>query len=515
MSYNIYLDDRWQETSTGKVCSHTPHDIEVTEVKPTTYPGFYAYVSETGSEVTAGVDHVRSIPLFYAVNDGDLYLSNNDDWISRQLTQQEKTELIDLEYKLTGYVTGYETRHPEIKQLLPGESLHWENNKLSIRNDNKFEYSGGEKKNVEEAKKVAKATIQRLIEYANGRKIVIPLSGGLDSRLIAGLLVQQNYQNLLAVTYGRQNTAEVTIAEQRANALGIDWKHIEYNHKTWREWWESENRDHLYDLNDNLTVIPQIEMGPALTQLSDNSAISSNAVIVPGHSGDMIAGGHLPEKIYKSNNADTKNVVEMILKKHYSLDTIPPRMRPKLEQRVTDQLDISDPINTIQACEAYEAWDFRNRQAGFIINSMRTVEASDFDWYLPLWDQEFMDFWLSVPLKQRTNKKLYSKVVTDLWTEITEEDVQSATKTEHSVDNTEKSLLYYTKKAIQRSPAEPVLRPLYDRFVISHTHYNSHPLGWYGVVPKKAFRQEYTKDAHINKFLAKNILGDISINRDK
>ena len=58
---------------------------------------------------------------------------------------------------------------------------------------------------------------------------------------------------------------------------------------------------------------------------------------------------------------------------------------------------------------AVECFDFDNRQAKFIVNSVRVYEFFDFSWRIPLWDNDLIDFFRRVPLKYRTNTYLYRR----------------------------------------------------------------------------------------------------------
>lgn len=79
---------------------------------PDNIPGFYSYIEEKDDTVTATVDHIRSIPIFYAITNGNLYLSDNIDWIAQQLPPATSS-IAETEYELTGYVSGL-TQHENL-----------------------------------------------------------------------------------------------------------------------------------------------------------------------------------------------------------------------------------------------------------------------------------------------------------------------------------------------------------------------------------------------------------------
>ena len=68
---------------------------------------------------------------------------------------------------------------------------------------------------------------ENIINKANNRPIWIPLSGGLDSRLVLCKLHEKGYTNLNCFSYGLKNNSECLIAEKIAKTLNIRWKFIE------------------------------------------------------------------------------------------------------------------------------------------------------------------------------------------------------------------------------------------------------------------------------------------------
>lgn len=56
-----------------------------------------------------------------------------------------------------------------------------------------------------------------------------------------------------------------------------------------------------------------------------------------------------------------------------------------------------------------DCWNIANRQAKFIVNSLRVYEFLGYEWRIPLWDSELMNFWSKVPLKYRIKKELYDE----------------------------------------------------------------------------------------------------------
>jgi hypothetical protein len=62
-----------------------------------------------------------------------------------------------------------------------------------------------------------------------------------------------------------------------------------------------------------------------------------------------------------------------------------------------------------------EHWVLREYVSKYIVNGVRAYEWFGYDWYLPLWDNAFIEFWQSVPNAFRQNMALYRQVLSDDW----------------------------------------------------------------------------------------------------
>ena len=49
----------------------------------------------------------------------------------------------------------------------------------------------------------------------------------------------------------------------------------------------------------------------------------------------------------------------------------------------------------------------------FIVNSVRTYEFFELDFYLPFWSKDWIDFWYNLDIKSRLNQKFYNKYLFD------------------------------------------------------------------------------------------------------
>ncbi len=388
--------------------------------------GFYALISRQGRQLFAAVDRVRSIPLFYAQKANEFYLSDCADWVREQVSNIELDPLAKEEFLLTGYVTGPDTLFPDVKQIQAGEYIFVDDtvNGLHIKKHKYYQYVHNYPDSITEEELITKHDevvlniFNRLIQIAAGRTIVVPLSGGYDSRLIVLMLKRLGYDKVIAFSYGRPGNSESAVSKQVADSLGIRWEFVEYSNDLWYQWYHSDDYKRYASFADGCTSLPHIQDWPAVWRLKKDDRIPSDSIFVPGHSADLPAGSRsasVPE-LYNNESIDPRRVDSTILKYHYSLfdwtkrrEELEPLFINKIEQTLGNDEQFPDNAS------AFESWDIAERQAKFIINSLRVYEFWGYDWWMPFWDYEYMQFWRGVPLEYRINQAMYTPFVDNLW----------------------------------------------------------------------------------------------------
>jgi len=470
--------------------------------------GFFSVVVQTPASIACAVDRVRSMPIFYAICGNQFYLSDNPRWILKEAKLWGWDRCSQVEFLLTGYVTGPHTLQNEIGQVQAGE-LIWVDLRTGIVHSERWyrylpisEENGDMDVLLERLDRVARKAISRLITFAAGSPIVIPLSGGLDSRLIAMHLKLANYQPIYAFSYGRPGNTEAEISRKVAQQLGIEWKFVPYSLERWNAWYRSSEWQAYVRAADGLASVPHLQDWPAVWELLSRGDIPEHAVFVPGHTGDVLAGSHIPLELLQPHCAHVEGVVEAVRKHHYCLSSI-----EKVAQRVGIPIPMASDcvkkriqsiigdikISSVEdAIGAYEYWEWQGRQAKFIVNSVRVYEFWKQAWWLPWWDAEFMDFWQRVPLRYRVRKWLWIRYV---------EQIQQKVDVSAPIPIPNPKCENRFKRFVRSLPYADHLLWIRRRRKLLQQYYH-HFLAWYGITEPKRFIELLRNGGNINTILA-------------
>lgn len=475
--------------------------------------GFFAIVIRSASKIMAAVDQSRNHPLFYGEVNGRLYISDDAYWVTENLEDRHFDELSEAEFALTGYVTGSDTLYPNLKQLQSGEFLVAQPTKSEVEvstqcyyryfhseDQNKFMNEGDIRLQLSET---LHRVFDRLVHWADGRPLFIPLSGGNDSRLICQMLKKLDYDNLVAYSYGVPGNQEAVVSKQVASQLGIKWEFVPYSHSSWRQWFNSVERKDYYRFADGLCSLAHMQDWPAVWEMKKRKSLPQDCIFVPGHTVTLVMKGY-------PTRSNPKSLVNSILKKHYSLwphQMFSKQILQRLQMKIwslLDDLPRSSPKWAINACES---WEIRERQQKFIGNSVRVYEYFGYQWYLPLKDMEFIRFWCDVPLEWRQQKKIYRQLTTQLHDELFNQRIKYVSPRFASVKN-----------SIRETPIGPFSQKVHQsvQSVINRRkEYKNHPLAWYGAIPENQFKKLYSGRENFTSFCALERIGRISFENQR
>jgi len=479
--------------------------------------GSFALVTHREHELLAAVDRLRTIPLFYHADADGVYISDNAYWVQAHSPSSAIDRVAYAEFRLTGYVTGSATLAPSVHQLRAGHSLRILPGRqptvdvaayYAFRHAHFLEDS--EEVLIDRMRGVYERVFRRLIDSARGRPLVIPLSGGNDSRLIVVSLRDAGIKDVLCYSYSVPGNWESRVSQELARYLGFRWVYVPYTADNWRVWAATREFATYFHEAGNLASVPHIQDWPAVWKLKAEHGVAPESIFVPGHGGDVLSGSHIPKWYVKRKTLSRRAVLDSIYAFHYSLWDWPSEERDELrkvfDQRIEQVVGAVDECSPETASGLFERWDCEERQAKFICNSVRVYEHFGYEWRLPLFDAEVMDFWSRVPIRQRVARRLYFGFVAKY------QDLPiTRANTDYGV------LLRGTLAAVERLRLRSIAKSA-QRFlnrVRWRREYEHGGFAWYPVVDRDEFRRRYTGREHGHAFFALKYLASIDSGKSK
>jgi asparagine synthase (glutamine-hydrolysing) len=400
--------------------------IELTHKLDQTYKfGFAAVVYINGATAVIA-DRNRSIPIFYKFHDG---VWNIGSAIQSLRSQGHSSISVDAynEFWTSGFITSRKTLLNDIDSVDAGE-IHF----LFDKNECPQYYSWYEYKyklpsirNVDQLQGALRCTLDLIfseiaLRYSN-KKLCVPLSGGFDSRLIATMLKRHGLTNVLCFSYGVENS-ESSVSQVVAKSLGFDWKFIKTNEDDWKNEFERAQVRQYQLMGSNLTSTAHLQDWLAVKKLIKELKSADDLVFLPGHSGDFLAGSHLPDFLFLKSSFREQELVDYLTSTHHCVNPHPAHHQIKQKLKITmekmfPELTGSHEVNSWHAASICDTWNWKYRQSKIIINSVRVYEFFECDWILPLWHSDFMDLWARAALDLKRERKRYNECVTQLYME--------------------------------------------------------------------------------------------------
>jgi asparagine synthase (glutamine-hydrolysing) len=395
------------------------HDNNLREIVDQ-FRGFFSVLFLNVDNLIIITDIVRSFPIFYRVQ-GNFILIAED--IADLINKDNVDKSAVVEYRLTGYVTGYRTLITDCFQTQGAEIVSFLNSDGTVTVDRIQYYEFDYKSCLENAlfdnfDNALLLAFKRLIHFANGRQLVVPLSGGYDSRLIVMMLKRLGYSNVFTFSYGTDYDKEALVSKRVAEDLNFNWEFILYSENKWIDVVDLRTKYELW--SSHYSTQPHVQDFLAVKELRDRKLVEVDAIFVPGHSGDFIAGSHLSNGILNSHIYNEEVCARFIFERHFNLDKdLSDVYRSEILSKIKGSFG-HRCVSDRKSCASYfESWDWRERQCKFIVNSIRVYNFFNFDLWLPLWDIDVLNCALSSTLDERLNRKWYIDYLTNDLAKIT------------------------------------------------------------------------------------------------
>lgn len=368
--------------------------------------GTFSVVRADGRTVAAAVDRIRSLPLFYGRDaDGTFCLGDDALRVGRAVGARLDSPEAAAELMLQSATVGASTLSTSVSGLQAGEVVAVRGREVSARRYFRYAegspHDGPEEELVAEGARRLEHAFDRFLETVRGRPVVVPLSGGLDSRLVATMLVRGGRTDALAFTYGRRPFFETRASRRVAGALGLRWTFVPSSYRTWSRLSSSDAFGAYRRRAAGLTTIEHEQDWPAVRALRQSELLRDGAVVVPGHAGDFLGGSHLPPTPL-AVEADPAGLVWSRYYTEWPSRDLAPELAGALRSRIAAE------TAGVEGAAALLRFGWQERQAKMIGNSVRVYEDWGAEWRLPFWsDADALDFWGRVPVHLLRGRRLY------------------------------------------------------------------------------------------------------------
>ena len=349
-------------------------------------------------------DIIRSTPLLYRFCDDSLWIS---DRIKFKNGHKIDRELI-YEFTEMNNVLGDRTVFQDVSGVQAAEILIFKNDE--IKKSRYFRYNIDQaaeiydysklKSNAKTLDTIFQEIFREIVDGMSGRgRIIVPLSGGHDSRIIVNYLYKLGYKNVVCYTYGMPGNIQSKISEQVAKAAGYEWHFIEYTEEKWYELHSSGTFDNYIEYASNGISNPHLQDFLSIYELKKNKVLKRGDIFIPGHGLDMLSN----DLDYSKLNG---NAAERVLKK-FSWSEDFSNEKPEALFLILNQIFEESGL-TGAAFLNYIVW--QERQAKFILNSFRVYEFFGYEALAPFWDHRLVEFWLSIETSLKFSRDFFKEM---------------------------------------------------------------------------------------------------------
>jgi asparagine synthase (glutamine-hydrolysing) len=366
--------------------------------------GLYSLIFKSGNYCFIAGDIIRSIPIFYGFIKNRLIITDNLDEYQKHFNpfsiDNDKLE----EFIASGFVYGNGTIFKNVYTLQAGEIVTIKDDEITA--SRYFEFKPAEKQitfadSTEFAltlDKVLISTFSRMIEQTpDVNHWIIPLSGGHDSRIIVNYLNKLGIRNVICFSYGIQGNEQSEYSRQVAEALDFEWHFVEYSEQKWQNLHDTGITEKYINFAFNGVSTPHLQDFLAVYELIERGIINKGDVFVPGHTFDFLVGSNLQESDFLCLNETM--AVERAFRMHSRIQKWS-RSPVRTIEDIYDKAQV-DPVHF------QEYFNWQEKRAKFMVNSIKGYEFLGFEARLPFWDKELVDFWLMIPDNERTERKIF------------------------------------------------------------------------------------------------------------
>jgi asparagine synthase (glutamine-hydrolysing) len=367
--------------------------------------GRFSVVAEVADEIWIHTCHTWSYPVFYEITGKKFRVTDRPETLLQAAEKPKVTDKTLLYFLYFGVTPGSSTLHAPVAVSQPGESIcvSLKNGGLS-RQHQDWPMAATEPSDTKKLGAQIRTVFSRYGTFLKNRKVLLPLTRGYDSRLLACLLKEAGHENVLCATWGREGNPETETAAKVAEKLGFEYVFIPYTSEMISGFMHEPGFKKYIEQAGHLTSMPYLQDYFAVRDLVSKGLIDNNTVALPGHPGDFLRGSHLQETL----NIETPEELSRSIMRKFGQSTSMSQREVNLISGTIQKTIFSPELNN---AANFDFWDYQERQCKFIGNSSRVYDFFNIAWQVPLFDKSLFSLMLSLPFSQRLNAVLYNQTL--------------------------------------------------------------------------------------------------------
>lgn len=382
--------------------------------------GLFSLLLDVPDGLLLAGDNMGFFPLFYTYADGRWRVSDRCEELLEWTREKGCNEEAFPGFQTAGFVLGGESLFRGIFRLMPGERLFL-SHQGHVRSDPGPYFLPETPGPVQPGElqetfgQLLQSITERIIHQVRGQHLVVPLSGGYDSRLIVCLLKQAGLENLTCFSYGKPGP-ESRLSAEVARRLGYRWVFIDYTKLNTEGFLQDSLFTDYASFAGNYASMPYLQEYFGVKALKDQGLIPDHSAFLPGHPGDNAAGSLLAKAM---KGKLEKAAMPAWLRQHfYTFQDVDRKEKRLQEQQLAAWFEkhpraMMPPVDDFMP--AVEAWHFKERLPKFVCHSARVFPFFGYGVHMPLADPGLWRFFSKLPYPLRENKRFYKQALEEKW----------------------------------------------------------------------------------------------------
>lgn len=422
--------------------------------------GHFAAVLEQDNEIVIVSDRMNNVPLFYSITGSGPLVSDRFSWMQEQCPDKQVPEHTAVEHIQARALLDSRTFHPDIHKTRSREVVSIPvdgENTTAMRYD---PFTGAYSKRTDETPDTLRIRLKSALDKAFGslkqiiddQPVLLPLTSGVDSRLVAYWLNRHGFENVYTYTYNI-DVDESKTARDIAETLGFPWVGLDFTAEAFAEYvnseecTETEQRFGGYGSKD-----PWPRAVLSLERIKAHDDLPDSGYVLFGYQ-NMIALNRLPRYLLSSNTVTKDNHIECLINWRYTNVDLNSELRSVLRdvlETSTIYEGVDDRFGAERAAELLDRYYLYEHHSSKGDGNAYLFNEYGYDLYYPLYDPNVVSFVSTVPISQRIDKKLVRTLVKRM----DERHRGGASIQNNSVGLIKKSAYETFKRRVVESPLE-------------------------------------------------------------